>query len=554
MSEDILANDIQVSEEQGHVSIVIPLDKDIGYNDVLGFVKTLGLTEVDYPALKQAHNESRGESVRIGVKGEVEAASPQFGDAIGVEISEDGQAACVILDFEMSGQTVTYRSIMEKLKATGVVRGFITENIQNAVEKKTANKKIKVAEGIPPMDGMDAEFTFHYPLYRDLLSCLLEAGPDIPLEDINFIHKVAKGDLILSKSPPVKGVPGCKVTGEKVPYREGKDMVVEQNPDLVISPDGGKAVAAKDGQLIIDEEGRVTIRPLLILKKTSGDKKIKFDGSVVVEGDLDYCPGIIAMGDIEVNGANQNVPVTARGNILIKGPFLLYGGKEARAARDFACDTTNNTHISARNIYVAKAASQVVFEAEEEVHTNIKEGRIIGGEIQAGKKAVVGELGNKKETATLVKISTHEIQAKYNSLMKEKLEKICQKKKEEFESAKQGYLKIDEERRALEGKELPPGFEKKAKSAKEKKDALQKELDELKTQLVQRKSFKPDNKTGEVECQSVHAGVRLEMGESVREIKSPIDSPVRFLKRAVGIVTEMKDRIRKEEKKTGEES
>ena len=102
------------------------------------------------------------------------------------------------------------------------------------------------------------------------------------------------------------------------------------------------------------------------------------------------------------------------------------------------------------------------------------------------------------------------------------------------------------------GEKNSPDLEKKAGEAKELKETLGVELDRLKTEMVQLKTFKPDPNLGEVSCQSVHAGVRLEMGQSVRAITIPIESPVRFLKRAVGIVTEMKDFLKKEEKKNVE--
>ncbi len=542
---------IRIEEHQGEVYITIPSDENIVYGDLTRYVKSLGIEDIDYAALKRAYSQSRGEDVRLGKgsgKSDKMESSQDDTSSIAVEVSHDGHEAFVTLYSEKIEEPITYRKITDALKSNGVKRGFLTENINRAVEEKSTKEKIKVAEWIPPMDGMDAELTYHFPEHKDLLACILDTGPDVPFEKINFIRKVKMGNVIISKIPPVKGVPGCKVTGEKIPFQEGREINIEGNEYLTVSSDGSKALAAVDGQIVIDKEGRVSIRPLLVLKKTSGDKKIKFDGSILIEGDLSYCPGISATGDIEVNGNSQNVPVTARGNIFIKGAFLLYGEKQCKVLRDFACATTSSTSIKARNIYVEKSVSQSILEAEEEVHTSAKEGRVIGGEIQAGKRVVVGELGNKKETDTTVKVATIEIQKKLNELRKEKIGENLKKIKEEVNVSKEAYLKLDQERRVFEDGNLPPGMEGKIRLAKERRDALQKELDRLKTELVQCKHFKPEGNLGEVVCQFVHAGVKLEMGHSTREIRIPIESPVRFLKKVVGIVTEMKDLVKKEEK------
>ena len=469
---------------------------------------------------------------------------------ITVEIAEDGKSATISLSPGKGEEPPTYRKIIKVLKERGVVRGYITENIRMAAEKALVGEKIKVAEWIPPVDGMDAELTYHYREYKNLLPLILEQGPDAALDGIHLIQQVKKGDVVLSRTPPVKGVPGCDVTGKKIPYREGKDITLEDTEYLSVSSGGANAFAARDGQIIIDGEGRVSIRPLMVLRQTSGSREIKFDGSILVERDLGLFPGLVVSGDVEVRGAAQNVPIEAGGNVLVQGPFLLSGGKIGRAEGDFACVTTTNAHIVAKNIFVEKSSGYSTLEAEEEVHTSLKEGKVAGGEIEAGKKAVLGELGNKKEIATLVKVATNEIQIKYNTIKKEKTERMLAQAKERFEVAREVYLKLDKERGMRE--KNSPDLEKKAGGAKELKETLGVELDRLKTEMVQLKTFKPDPNLGEVGCQSVHAGVRLEMGQSVRAITIPIESPVRFLKRAVGIVTEMKEFLRKEEKKNVE--
>lgn len=544
---EINSKDILLEEQDGQIYITIPANKEIGYSEVTRLVKSLDTQDVDYASLKRAYTAARGESVRIGSKGASSSFPKREISRVEVEISADGRDAYITLKANKGDKPFTYREIMQSLKSRGVMRGYITENIKKAAAKPS-DEKIKAAEWLPPINGMDAELTYHFPEYRDLLPFLLEAGRETPFEKINFIQRVKEGDLIISKAPVVRGVPGCKVTGEKVPFQEGRDVVLEPNEHLTVSPDGTAAFAARDGQVVIDKEGKVAIRPLLVLNKTSSDKEVKFNGSILIEGDLGYCPGVIASGDVQINGGNQNVPIRAE-NVLVRGPFLMYGKNKGFASRDLACATTSSTHIVARSIYVDKNSNHAILEAEEEVHTNAREGMVIGGEIQAGRRVVVGELGNKKEVETLVKVATGEIQRKYNDLRKEKAEKRLEKLKEKLEAVQEDYLKLDKERMACEGKKNPPGLEEKVRSAKEEKESLQAGINGLKTELVRCKSFKPDINLGEVVCQKVYPGVRLEMGESFREIKVPIESSVRFLKRAVGIVTEMKEMAEKKEKK-----
>lgn len=312
---------------------------------------------------------------------------------IAVEIAEDGKSAVISLSPGKGEGPPTYREIMKALKEKGVARGYITENIRMAAEKVPVGEKIKVAEWVPPVDGMDAELTYHYREYKNLLPLILEKGPDAALDGIPLIQQVKKGDVVLSKTPPVKGVPGCDVTGKKIPYREGKDIILEETEYLSVSSGGANAFATREGQIVIDSKGRVSIRPLMVLRQTSGSREIKFDGSILVERDLGLFPGLVVSGDVEVRGAAQNVPIDAGGNVLIQGPFLLAGGKIGRAEGDFACVTTTNAHIVAKNIFVEKSAGYSILEAEEEVHTSLKEGKVVGGGNRGGEKGRPGGTG-----------------------------------------------------------------------------------------------------------------------------------------------------------------
>ncbi len=546
-----IEKDIKVEEHQGYMYVTVPPDKEIGYHQVTGFIKTLNLKEVDFKALKKAYSESRGKSILIGPKGESDFTS-QGPSSLAVEISEDKKTAYVTFYPKKSDDSITYRQIVSELRSKGVVRGHMVEEIKKLAKNAPHRKKVQVAQWLPPMDGIDGKLTYHVPVYKDLLPFLLEMGPDVPFDEINFIRIAKKGKLLISRVPPVKGVPGCTVTGEKIPYKKGENVAIKKNKYLTLSPDATKAYAAMDGQVIMDEDGKVTIRLVKVLKKTASSRELKFDGSILIQGDLDFCPAIIASGDIEIRGANQNVSLWAKGNILVKGPLLMYGGKKGKALKDFACATTNNTQIAARNIYVDKAVSQAQLEASEGVHMNPNHGTLIGGEIEAGREVVVGQLGNKKETMTIVRVATNEIQAKYNEVKKKGIEKKVQTIKGKFDATNAEYLKLDQERREFEGDSLPEEMDQKIKKVKEKKESLQSDLDHWKTELVRCKSYKPDFNLGEVSCSYAHAGLRLEMGASVREIKVPIDSPVRFLKRTVGIITEFKDMVKTEEEKKKE--
>ncbi|MDD5755641.1 MAG: FapA family protein, partial [Methylococcales bacterium] len=138
------------------------------------------------------------------------------------------------------------------------------------------------------------------------------------LGDIVIVHK---DDVLMQRIPPVEGKKGRNILGEIICPKGGADTPFSNDKKGVyLNPtDGNQLLSAMTGQPVTVPNGMI-VTPVLTVKCVDfASGNIRFDGSVIVQGDVEEGMKIYALEDITIDGNVVNAQIECMGNLLVKG-------------------------------------------------------------------------------------------------------------------------------------------------------------------------------------------------------------------------------------------
>jgi hypothetical protein len=131
-------------------------------------------------------------------------------------------------------------------------------------------------------------------------------------------ERVVAGAVLATRVPATEGAAGFTVTGRELPAEEVPGVSLVAGPNVVLSPDGERAIAAVGGTPTL-LGGRVAVVVALELPAVNyATGNIHFDGPVVVRGDVGSGFTVCAAGDITVNGVVEGGTLLSGGSITVR--------------------------------------------------------------------------------------------------------------------------------------------------------------------------------------------------------------------------------------------
>lgn len=235
-------------------------------------------------------------------------------------ISEDKLRARMTLTPCFGGDPLTLSDIQKAIKDKEITWGIISTQALEALLAKGHCKDVTIAEGLRPVDGIDAQFKSMTPDPHDRKPKIDENGM-ADYRELGDIPVVYKDAVVMQRIPPVEGKKGCNVFGEVILPKVGenipfsKDMTgVYVNPD-----DENQLLSSVTGQPVAVPNG-MTVSPILSLKKVDfSTGNIRFDGAVTIKGDVTEGMNVYALEDVVIEGSVINASVKSMGSLNIKG-------------------------------------------------------------------------------------------------------------------------------------------------------------------------------------------------------------------------------------------
>lgn len=206
---------------------------------------------------------------------------------------------------ELEPKNASLEECLKALKNANVKSEFIDiEAISRLINLPMGGSCI-VAKGKRPINGVKAQIKYYF----------------------NDKSVVEIGDVLAIKEmPALPGRDGLTVTGEVIKALEVKDEKLEVEQGAILLENGVKAIASASGRPII-KNGMISVIPLLVVpgdvNKETGN--IKFDGDLIIKGNvMDYMK-ITTKGKIKIFGSVFNAEIISNEDIDITGKVI--GGK-----------------------------------------------------------------------------------------------------------------------------------------------------------------------------------------------------------------------------------
>ena len=299
----------------------------------------------------------------------------------------------------------TVKAILDYLGKQGLKnlsRAGLLEAIPNILEK---NEMYLVAQGKEPVLGVDGS-----------IHCLFEADPaekqweedeshQIDFRTRNEINNVKAGDLVAEVIPPAPPKNGEDVFGMVLPAREGKKARITAGTNVKLSPDGQKAFSQIDGCVKI-QRGRISVDRVMTVEGNVDfhTGNIRFNGDVVIRGDVKESFSVEADGAIKIQGTVDRAMLKAGGDILVDGG--VYGKDDilVEAGGDISIGFAENANMCAGgSIYVRSAMINSNAYAEQKIYFKAMGTSLVGGHIVALHGVEANCLGNPRiGTKTIV--------------------------------------------------------------------------------------------------------------------------------------------------------
>jgi uncharacterized protein (DUF342 family) len=249
------------------------------------------------------------------------------------EIGERRDASCDIhildnkLQARMSltpnfgGKAITIDDVQKILADKKIVWGIVPiEEIEAALEKGRITDFV-IAQGLMPEAGIDTQFLSLMPNESHERKPHIDANGDVDYRELGDIVIVHKDQVLMQRIPPIPGKNGRNVLGELIPPSGGLNLSFSSDKKGVyVNPeDDNQLLSMITGQPVIIPNG-IIVSPVLTVKKVDfSSGNIRFDGSVVVQGDVAEGMKIYALEDITIDGSVTDAQIECMGCLNIKG-------------------------------------------------------------------------------------------------------------------------------------------------------------------------------------------------------------------------------------------
>lgn len=452
------------------------------------------------------------------VPSDIKTTSATSASRIRITISKDKLTAMMAISAAPEGATqVELEDVHQALKEAGVVHGIDANAIEAAINDKLFDTPVKVAEGTSPSRGNDASFTH---TYNTASVHKPEEGEDghIDYRNIDFIQNTTKGTVLVRKIPATDGTSGTAVDGSESPAPRGRDLPFSAGENTVPSEDGTELLANADGAVVC-RNNTVSVQEVLTIK---GDidfnvGNINAVGSVKVTGSIKAGFTVKVGGNLEVNGNVEDCTVEVKGDVLVRGGCFGAGKGRIKAEGDVLLKFAESYQIvSGQNVTVGGELLNCQVMAAEQVLVKGRGGKIVGGDVRAGKEIRAAVLGSDASTPTVLKVA-------YNA-------ELMKRYKETIEEADR--LKADEERvrdslldlvRLQLRDRLPPDKVPVMKQLEQFKKSVPKELEKLEEE---RESIQEQMQELKEACiiadDTIYPGVQAHFGIVYREVSDAL--------------------------------
>ncbi|SCY00964.1 hypothetical protein SAMN02910370_01023 [Lachnospiraceae bacterium XPB1003] len=320
------------------------------------------------------------------------------------------------------GKDMTAEDIKSACRLSGISYGIKEDSIERFIVEKKYCTDYVIAQGDPVTEGRDAEIEYFFNTDNKIHPTLNEDGT-VDFFHLNIVNHCKEGEILAKLTPAVPGKPGKDIKGAEIRPRDVKRKVLKYGLNIDISEDKCVLTSKVNGHVTLTN-GTVFVSDVLtVVNVDNSTGNIDYDGSVVVQGNVNSNFVIKAKGDVEVKGAVEGAVIETEGNILLARGIKGMGKGTLKAGGNIISKFMENCTATAGGYIDADAILHSNVSAGTEIHVMSRKGFITGGTVQATSKICVKTLGSAMGADTRVTVGLDtKLTARAAELSKEMME------------------------------------------------------------------------------------------------------------------------------------
>ncbi|MGL4733748.1 MAG: DUF342 domain-containing protein, partial [Enterovibrio sp.] len=139
----------------------------------------------------------------------------------------------------------------------------------------------------------------------------------VDMRDLGKLIMVEEGQLLATYQPATLGVNGYTVTGKVVEAKAGEELPLTLFPGSVFDASQQNIYAARSGLPVLHPNGVEVEEALVLDAVTVGTGHIEFNGSIVINGDIQPSMLVNATGSVTVGGIVESASIIAGKDVII---------------------------------------------------------------------------------------------------------------------------------------------------------------------------------------------------------------------------------------------
>lgn len=313
-----------------------------------------------------------------------------------IDISEDGMTAYLML-YGKHEEDYTYEEIHTYLLEHKIVYGINEKIIRKMIETRQYYEEIIIAKGTTSSKGKNGYFEFHFNTAPETKPIILPDG-SVDYNKLGKIELAETGQLLATYHKSIPAVHGTDIFGNTTFIEEAVDLPPLKGKGFVSTPDGREYYASSEGKITYSKpDHQLMVTPIYIIDgnvdNATGD--IRFNGDVLVKGNVFANTTIRATGNITVEGHVEIATLHAGKNVILKNGMQGSGTGSINAKEQVMAKFLEQTIVHAGGNVSANAILNCTIESGAEIIVSGNRGTIIGGSSKAVEKITAYSLGNR---------------------------------------------------------------------------------------------------------------------------------------------------------------
>lgn len=344
-----------------------------------------------------------------------------------IQLSEDCMEAYLLFPKQLKHK-ITLPGLKRLLKKNEITFGIIDDQIQKIAKEPIQKEELKVAQGIPPLEGTDGTLELFFNNTNSGKPKILPDGR-VDYSSVMVADSVEPGQLLARYIPAKRGKNGMTVTGIPIEGKNGIEMPPLQGSGFIFDEKTGEYKALLKGYVAYNEkEGLLHV---LQTYTSNGDinrytGSVVFDGNVHIRGNVGDMATIKATGDVIIDGFVNNATIQAGNNIVIRGGANGAGKGSIVAGNSIVGDFFEHVTLKAKGPIEGNYFMNCEIDCEDKVMSKGSKGVILGGKITAiwaVETAVIGSEGTSKTEIVVGDVFTLDRKLEVLQVQKSKVEK-----------------------------------------------------------------------------------------------------------------------------------